>query len=358
MRETGMTAEEQALIERAEALGHGLLAQHATDVDRGARQVRENLSALAATGLSGIDVPRAYGGAEVGRTTELRIVEALAYGDGTTPFVIIQHFGTSRMLAASPNEALRRAALPRMATGELLTGFGVSHLRREGRPVLAATPHGDGYRFDGAIPWITGHGIFDSIVIAGTLPDEQVVLAWVSLRESEHLRLSAPMELVAMNAARTVSARVDSLVVTSEDVLDVRPNHLRGRPNDVAVPCLFGLVRACIDDLAALAARRNAAASARAADRLAERLNAQRSGFYAVTAVERGAEDVAEVARARAAATRLSLDAAGALIVASGGGANLLSSAAQRRLREASIFATWGLNAHAIDVAVITLAGA
>lgn len=353
----GLRPDEREAIERAERLGHGIVAQNATAVDRGTLSARASLEAVVADGLAGIKVPRAYGGGEVGRPAELRILEALAYGDGVTPFVIAQHYGTSLMLAASSNAALRQAMLPRMATGELLTGFGISHLRRAGKPVLAATPQGEGYRFDGAIPWITGYGLFDYVVIAGTLPDGQALSAWVALRETAHLRFSPPMELVAIGASQTVSASVEGLVVGPDEIVAIGPNALRGRPNAPTVPCLFGLTRACINDLAELARRRDAPVSARAAERLAARLESQRWPFYELMAGRQEGEEVVALAEARAAATQLAFDAIGALIVASGGGANALAHPAQRRLREASVFATWGLSAEAIDLAVPALAG-
>ena len=353
----GLAEREQELIERAEVLGRGMVAANATAVDRGMQPLDGHLAALAEVGLSGINVSPDFGGSGVGQRCELRILEALAYGDGTTPFVIAQHFGTCLMLAASSNVTLREAMLPPLARGERWAGFGISHVRREGRPVLAATPHGNGYRFDGTIPWITGYGLFDNIIIAGTLPDGQTVSAWIELRASPQIRFSPPMELVAMNAAQTVSATVEGLVVAGDEVVDVGPNALRGRPNAPTVPCLFGLTRACIDDLAALAARRGAAASARAAARLGGRLHHQRLEFYALMSGQPGGDSTPALSRARAAATRLALDAAGALIVAGGGGSNALTNPAQRRLREASVFATWGLSAESIDEAVTAFAG-
>jgi alkylation response protein AidB-like acyl-CoA dehydrogenase len=351
-----LTEREQELIERAEALGHGLVADRATAVDRGTLSLEDHLAALAQAGLTGVDVPPAFGGSGVGQRVELRILEALAYGDGTTPFVIAQHFGTCLMLAASSNAPLREAMLPLLARGERWAGFGISHLRREGRPVLAALPHGSGYRFDGTIPWITGYGLFDDIIIAGTLPDGQAVSAWIGLRESPQMRFSPPMELVAMNAAKTVSATVEGLVVAGDRVVDVGPNALRGRPNAPTVPCLFGLTRACIDDLSALAHRRGAPASTRAAERLGERLHGRRLEFYALISGQTGGDSTPALSRARASATRLAFDAAGALIVAGGGGSNALTSPAQRRLREISVFATWGLSGEAIDEAVTAFA--
>lgn len=350
-----VTPHEQELIERAEALGHGVVAENATAVDRGTLSVRANLEALASAGLAGLNVPRRFDGSEVSRPAEMRVLEALCYGDGTTPFVIAQHYGTSSMLAHSANEALRDEELPRMADGASLAGFGISHLRRAGKPMLAVTPVDAGYRLDGAIPWMTGYGLFDHVVIAGTLPDGQALTAWAPFYESEQMHFSPPMELVAMNGAMTVSATIEGLIVRREQVVAIGPSAMRERPSMPPVPCLFGLIRAGIDDLAALAERRNAPASAQAAERLAARLGKQRPIFYELAGRTESAESLTTLARVRAAVTQLALDTAGALIVATGGGANGLASAAQRRLRETSVFATWGLAPEAINVAVAAL---
>lgn len=346
---------EQELVERAEELARGIIAERAAAVDRGAETVAANLQALVEAGLAGLTVPAAYGGDEVSAVAELRVLEALAYGDGTTPFVIAQHYGTSRMLAASANEALRRAVLPSMADGSLLAGFGISQVRREGRPAVAAERREEGYRLHGFIPWMTGYGLFSHAVIAGILPEGEAVLAWVPFAESAQLRFSAPMELIAMNAAQTVSATCDNFDVGPAEIVSAEPAMRRARANATTVPCLLGLARACIDDLAALAERRNAPDSASAATRLAHRLAMLRPRFYGVAAelAEGGPE--APLAEVRAAATQLALDAASTLIVATGGGANALGHPAQRRLRESSIFATWGLSTEAINVAVTAL---
>jgi len=346
----GLTSREEGLIERADALGRGVLARNATAVDRGTLSVAVNLRALAEAGLAGVTVPTEAGGAGAGPAIFHRVLEGLCYGDGTTPFVIAQHYGVVGMIVASPNERLK-ALLPRMATGELFCGFGISHLRRT-PPVLSATPYGAGYRLDGAVPWMTGYGLFSRVIIGGTLPDGQSLLAWTPFEESEELRIDPPMELVAMNGARTVSGRCEGLVVRPEDVVSIDQPQARAGANRTAVPCLYGIARACVDDLDALAERRAAPAYREAAARLRDRLDAQRPRFYALFAHK---ADETAVAEARAAATTLALDAVGALTVATAGGANAIAHPAQRRLREASVFATWGLATEAANVAVAAL---
>ena len=237
------TAREQELIARADDLGSTLLARNAAAVDAGTLSARENLQALAAAGLAGLRVPRQYGGDEVARAVYLRVLEGLSYGDGTTPFIIAQHYGTSVMVARSPNEDLCARVLPAMASGDTLCGFGVSHIRRQGRPALTATPqgagpHGGGYRLDGVIPWMTGEGLFSHVVIGATLPDGDTLLSWAPFASSEGLRLESPMDLVAMNGARTVAATCEGLRVRADDVLAVEPAGRRARANTTTFPCL------------------------------------------------------------------------------------------------------------------------
>jgi len=335
-----LTSREQELVERADALGHGLLAEQAAAVDAGTLSVRGNLERLAADGLTGITVPRAYGGLGAGDDVPLRVLEGLAYGDGTTPFVIAQHYGAASIIAASPNEALRQSMLPGMTTGETLCGFGISQVRRAGKPALAATAlrDGEGYRFD-------------RVIIAGTLPDGRSLLALFPFQESERLRIDGVMDLVAMNGARTVSATVDGLVARPSNIVHIEPASRRAAANRTTVPCLYGLARASSDDLAALAERRDAPSFADAAAQLRNRLARQRAHFYGG-----GIDSEALLAEVRAAATALAFDAVAALTIATAGSANARTSPVQRRLREASVFATWGLSTTASAVAVAALA--
>lgn len=349
------TPRERELIERADELGRTSLARDAAAVDEGTLSARAQLEQLAAAGLASIRVPRDYGGEGVGEGIYLRVLEGLCYGDGTTPFVVAQHYGTSAMIARSANSGLKDCVLPAMARGELFAGFGISQVRRQGKPALAATPHGGGFRFDGFIPWMTGESLFDYVVIAGTLPDDKTLLAWVPFVESDNLRLNPPMELVAMNGARTIAATCRGLEVGPADIVAVEPPGRRLRANTTTVPCLYGLARASIDDLARLAEKRQAPASADAAARLRERLERQRRHFYAALPTLDAAPEAA-LAAIRAEATGLALDAVGALIVATGGGANARTHPAQRRLREMSVFATWGVSIESVNVAVSLLA--
>jgi len=345
----------------AEEFGHGLLAARAEEIDRGARPVGENLRALAAVGLAGVTAPVALGGLGGDESLSLRVLEKLTYGDGTTPFVLAQHYGATGMIAASDNKTVRDALLPSLTRGEQWCGFGIAHVRRAGPPVLAATVLDGGarYRFDGTIPWMTGRGVFDHVIVAGTLPDGRALLALTSFADGPHLRIDPSMPLIAMNGAGTVSAVVEGLVVERSAVISIESSSRRAGANKTSASCLFGLTQASIDDLAALAERRSAPASAEAARRLDARLRQARMVFYDEVVGQPGGQPEAEgrLASSRADALALALDAVGALIVATGGSANGRAHPAQRRLRETSVFATWGLATTAINTEVTRLAG-
>lgn len=347
---------------RAEDLARGLLAERAADIDRGVSSVRETLAALAGAGLAGITAPLAAGGIDGGEALHLQVVETLTRGEGTTPFVVAQHYGATGMISASENAGLRQALLPALATGREWCGFGIAHTRRAGKPVLAATELDDGarYRFDGAIPWMTGHHLFDHLIVAGTLPDGRILLALTGFANGPHLRIDPAMPLVAMNGAGTVSAVVDGLVVEKDALVSIETPSRRAGANKTSAACLFGLARASIDDLAALAEKRSSPASAEGARRLGARLERARTFFYDEVVARAGEadKDAAEerLAASRADALSLALETTGAFIVATGGAANGLGHPAQRRLRELSVFATWGLAPTAISTAVTRLA--
>ena len=137
-----------------------------------------------------------------------------------------------------------------------------------------------------------------------------------------------------------------------ELILAIEPVERRSAANKTSAPCLFGITRACLDDLNDVT---QPAGVANARETLSARLEQQRIRYYAALQLPAIESEVA-IDRARALALALSLDAIMSLIIATGGRANDASHPAQRRLREASVFATWGLSATSTDAALHTLA--
>ena len=154
--------------------------------------------------------------------TALEIIEIIASGCLTTAFVWIQHHGAVRALVEAPQ---RRSATPgssRLCRGEVRAGVAFSGLRRPGPPILTAEPDGDGWRFNGFAPWVTGWGRVDVVRAAARREDGDIVWALVDATAGPNLR-AEPLRLAAVNASATVTLGFENLVVPADRVISIQP---------------------------------------------------------------------------------------------------------------------------------------
>jgi len=329
------------LVARARRLADELLRPSAEQVDRTVVP-RSHLDAWAAAGLLGLAGPRAYGGAQAPASVQREVAEVLAGACGSTWFVAAQHTLPVTALAASGNEALRERRLAALCSGQLLSGVAFSHLRRPGRPAVRASRVGGGWRFDGDVPWLTGWGLSDLVLLAGRTDDDEVVLVLVEARSQPGLSASTPLALAAMGATRTVALTLEDLRVDDADVVEVAgaggwlaADALRtANPT----PNVFGLQRECVRRLAETAAERDdgtAAALAHALGQEGARLHRVAETLLDDVAPDDLVEDRLAV---RASALELALRSATALVAATGGSAMSLDAAPQRLAREAVFY--------------------
>jgi alkylation response protein AidB-like acyl-CoA dehydrogenase len=328
----------EQLVPRAQRLADELLRPAAEQVDRTAVP-RSHLDAWAAEGLLGLAGPRAYGGAQAPADVQREVAAVMAGACGSTWFVAAQHALPVTALAASPNEALRERRLAALCTGALLSGVAFSHLRRPGPPAVLATRVDGGWRFDGDVPWMTGWGLCDVVLLAGRTVGDEVVWVLVEAREGAGLSASEPLALAAMGATRTVTLALDGLQVPDADVVEVgsaadwlAADALRTAN---ATPNVFGLQRECVRRLAETASARDdgtAAALAHALGQEGVRLRRVAETLLDDVPPEELVEDRLAV---RASALELALRSATALVAATGGSAMSLDAAPQRLAREA-----------------------
>ena len=329
------------LVPRAQRLADELLRPAAEQVDRTAVP-RSHLDAWAAEGLLGLAGPRAYGGAQAAAPVQREVAALMAGACGATWFVATQHTLPVTALAASPNDALRERRLAALCSGELLAGVAFSHLRRPGPPAVLATRVDGGWRFDGAVSWMTGWGLCDVVLLAGRTDGDEVVFVLVEAREGPGLSASEPLALAAMGATRTVALTLDDLRVADADVVEVRSaadwlaaDALRTAN---ASPHVFGLQRECVRRLAETASDRDdgtAAALAHALGQEGTRLRRVAETLLDDVAPEELLEDRLAV---RASSLELALRSATALVAATGGAAMSLDAAPQRLAREAVFY--------------------
>ena len=323
------------LVLAAERLAGDLLEPQAAEVDSGTVP-RSHLDAIGAAGLLGIAAPERVGGAAAAAPVVRAVTEALAGADLATWFVQVQHHSPVRALAES---GAFDDVLAELAAGRQVAGLAFAHLRRWPQRVVTATRVPGGWRLDGVAPWYTGWGLNDVAYLGAVTGAGEVVFALVEPAAAPGLIASEPMRVAAVQAAVTVTLTLDGLHVPDGSVVSVQPwQEWADRDGPVAAnanPAVFGVAGSALRRLRAQGEQRSEPAAVAAADRIGAQLARARSECYRLIDEVPAAEQVPQRLAARARAHRVMVEATTALVIAGAGGSMALTSAAQRKAREA-----------------------
>ncbi|MDX3729441.1 acyl-CoA dehydrogenase family protein [Streptomyces caniscabiei] len=330
-----MTTSPHPLVVQARGLAAEVLTPQAERVDQEGVPA-SSIQAIKRSGLLGVSAPVAYGGSGAPHSVARETAEILAGACCSTWFVQTQHHTPVLTLAKSELPA-RENLLGKLATGELLSGVAYAHLRRYPRVPVRAVPRPGGWRFHGTVPWYTGWGLNDVMLLAGVTDADEVVFAFTEARQQSGLRASAPMRLAALTAARTVSLQLDGLWVPDDAVALHAPYESwaasdRPKPTN-ASPAVFGVAESALglleqDDPTTKALRL--------------RLDKVRRQAYALADHPAPHEHMEERLALKTKAFDLMRTATTAAVVAGGGRAIDLDSRAQRLAREAMFLLVQG----------------
>lgn len=342
-----MTTAPHPLVARAHRLAHDLLAPHAERVDQETVPA-SHIDAVRRSGLLGVGAPTKYGGSAAPAAVARETAEILAGACCSTWFVQTQHHTPVKVLATH-DSPVREKLLRPLASGELLAGIAYAHVRAFPRVPVRAAPEPGGWRFDGTVPWYTGWGLNDVMLLAGVTDTAEVVFAFTEAREQPGLRPSPPMRLAALTAARTVSVELDGLRVPEEAVA-LRVPYERWSVTDRAKtvnasPAVFGITEAALalldDDTAAP---------------LRTRLDEVRRRSYTLADHPVPHEHLDERLALRTQAYDVMRTATTAALVTGGGRAMALTSKAQRLAREAMFLLVQGQTAESRAAHLASLA--
>ncbi|WP_153542875.1 acyl-CoA dehydrogenase family protein [Streptomyces sp. RB17] len=337
------------LLDRAHRLATDLLIPQAERVDQEGVPT-SHIEAVKRSGLLGAGAPAAYGGSGASPAVVRRIAEILAGACCSTWFVQTQHHTPVQILTQSELPVRDRLLGP-LSRGELMSGVAYAHLRSYPAVPVRVRREGGGWRFDGTVPWYTGWGLNDVMLLAGTTDAGEALLAFAEAREQPGLRASDPMRLAALSAARTVSLELTGLWLPEEAVA-LRMPYERLAPRDRArtlnaSPAVFGLTQAALSLL-----------DAETAAPLTARLADVRRRAYALADHPEPLERVAERLTVRAEAYEVLRTATTAAVVAGGGRSMALTSRAQRLAREALFLLVQGQTAETRTAHLRALGGA
>ena len=220
----------QAAIRReALALARSFPLEYWREKDRTATYPHEFLAAFAAGGWLGTLIPEEYGGSGLGVTEAALLLEAIcAAGAGTSgaapvhfalfpPLPIIRH----------GSEALRRAHLPRVATGALRLAFGVTEPDAgsdTSRLATRAERRGDRWVVTGQKVWMSNAQHADrALLLARTAPrDERRPLEGLTLFLADLDRRACTIRAIDKLGRAAVDSNevfIDGLEVPDGDVV-------------------------------------------------------------------------------------------------------------------------------------------
>ncbi|MEV6947993.1 acyl-CoA dehydrogenase family protein [Streptomyces sp. NPDC051172] len=243
-----MNSTAHPLVATAQSLAVDLLTPNAERIDQEGVPA-SHLEAIRRSGLLGMSAPREYGGAGAPDPVAREVQEILAGACCSTWFVQTQHHTPVRLLARSELPVRERLLGP-LASGELLAGIAYAHVRAFPRVPVRAVAERNGWRFDGAVPWYTGWGLNDVMLLAGVTDSAEIVFAFADAREQPGLRASQPMQLAALTAARTVSLDLEGLWLPDENLVLRTPQEkfaLVDLPRSTNTsPAVFGVAYAAL----------------------------------------------------------------------------------------------------------------
>lgn len=177
-------------------------------------------------GLLSIEVPEAYGGMALSKTTSMLIIENLVRlagfavshgahtGIGTMP---ITYFG---------NEAQKAKYLPKLASGEWLAAYALTETSSGSDALNARTKavlseDGNHYILNGSKMWITNAGFADVFVVFAKI-DGKDFTAFIVERDFEGLSVGAEEKKLGIKASSTRMLNLEDVKVPVENLLGVR----------------------------------------------------------------------------------------------------------------------------------------
>ena len=335
------------------------IVSQAETIDRDSAQLKQVLQDLGKLKILALKVPPSLGGSGFSAQDYAHFQILVARYSGALAFLQTQHQSAASMLASCNNKILQDQYLPYMRTGEKLVGVGFSHLRRSGQPMVKAVEVARGYLISGEVPWITGFDFFENFIIGASLPDGQEfygILPFKNQIQSSggSINFSAPLELIAMTATNTVTAKLDNWLLDKDLILNIKPKdsiHQNSRKNVIQNGFFsLGCAYAALDILQQVYKKKQLTFIKQSWQSLKQEvIDCESKMFNILDSSETIYESKLQL---RSQAINLAQRCSQAAVIVSSGAANYLNNSAGRVYREALLFS---VSAQTIDVMEMTL---
>lgn len=341
-------------IDAVRGLVRKSLAPKVLDVDLKAEYPEAFLRELGALGGFRGAVEPEHGGNGFGLHHVMQVMEEVSTECLSTGFLVWCQTACARYIELSDNAWIKQTYLPRIASGELLAGTGLSNTVKSCDTIeeyrLSARRVDGGYVVNGVLPWVSNLGADHVFTTGCPVRDEQGQsqgLAFFLIEcASEGLKLVDCAHFIGLDGTRTLACHFKDYFVRDAMVLahvgQAAGYLARIKPGMVLAQMGMGL--GLIDACADLMAKSNRTHSHvnRYLDDQVEDITAAlqdaRAASYALAdQLDRPARDteILDILKLRLAGGELCVRAANAAMLHQGAKGYLVRNAAQRRLREA-----------------------
>lgn len=336
-------------LREVESFLQSQVAPLANKIDRQSDLLKLPLAQMGDYSWLALKAPPELGGVGINQADYGEFQISLARVSGALAFLQTQHQSAVAKLAQSSNKALQQEFFPGVARGNPLIGVGFSHLRRRGTPIMQATETTDGYLLTGKVPWITGYGCFTHFILGATLADGRELYGILPLQNTVQasggeIICSQPMDLIAMAATNTISAKIDQWLLKCDRLVSINPPgtiHLSSRQNVLhhsflALGCAYG----GLDILQAIAKTKQLEFIYESWQSLQEKVEQKKRS--AISSISDNQATYQQQLQLRIETIDLAQRCSQAAVIASSGAANDFNSSAGRMYREAMLFAVSG----------------
>ena len=320
----------------------------------------EDLALLSGMGAMRWAVPQSANGAG---WTPLQLYlgyEMLASGSMSVALILSQRDSAVGLLEGALPSPLAIDLLAKLADDRIFATIGIAQLttsRQGGPPALRATPKAGGWQLDGVVPWATGAGKAEWVIVgAATDDNRQLLIALQSSLAGVTAHPSLP--LVALRSSWTGQITCNAVRIEPSTVLRGPIDKvLPGRKNSLPLGQAFLAMGLCRSGLELIAEHRSAGARA-ALGRFETQFNELRSEILALSQPGRETEATNASSRIRGQCSDLTLRVMHAAVALYKGAALLADHPAQRLAREAMFLLVWSCPAPVIECTVDLLSEA
>ena len=230
-----------------------IFAEGAIERDRERILPRRELDLFSSSGLWGMTVPRAYGGAEVSFATVADVIAIISEAYPSIGQIPQNHLGVIEALRVTGDEAQKRRLYAGVLAGRRFgNAFSEAGSRNAGTFDTLLTADGDGFRVTGRKFYATGALFADVIPIAATGEDGKVYLVFAD-PASPGLTVIDDWSGFGQRTTASGSVTLDDVRIEARDVLPAHLGYDRPSANGPVSQIIqaavdLGIARAAIAD--------------------------------------------------------------------------------------------------------------